>query len=192
MNTKRKFDHDEARALRAQGVEVKEIAVYCGVSISRVYQVCDPDYEAKEAKRAALTGAKWQTVCHYCGGLAVWNRYQARHPVPRCRACFVQSRTGVSVYVRDGELFCTSCQTWLPDEAFPARSDATYRRGRHSWCSPCNTANRYRTREARKVPCRACGKPRTNPKDNRGHGRDSGLCKHCYVDSVRTREPSAA
>lgn len=195
MGRVRTFDYEEARRLRAQGVSLRDIADYLGVGYSRIAQVTRPDYEREEAERRARAHANCQQVCHYCGGLATWNRYSQRsHSVPRCRACYWQQRRAsyVSPYARDDALYCSSCEQWLPDEAFPKRSENRVRRGRHGWCRDCNTAARFRSREARKVPCRLCGQPRTHPKDAGAKASDTGLCKTCYQDAVRTRELSAA
>lgn len=182
MTRVRTFDYETARALRRSGATFAEVGALCGVSPSRIMQVCHPDFEQQERDRSAQTQAAFQTTCHYCGGLAVYNPYQAdrRHAVPRCRACFLKQRRATpSPNVRGDTLRCAECQQWLPDEHFPRRVKASKRRGRHSWCRDCCTLRRRVLRERAKRPCTRCGALRGGA----GDGNKSGLCRTCWQDT---------
>lgn len=55
--------------------------------------------------------------------------------------------------------------------------------GKHV-CRTCDAERNKRRRLAAQRPCKNCGQPR-NP-SGRKHYTDTGLCVHCYTDSLKT------
>jgi hypothetical protein len=180
----RKFDHDEARKLRAEGWTYRQLAAKYSVTPGAIRFACD---DAARAKSAAY-GAEWQRqgTCPDCGAAAT------RHSLTwqlRCMDCAARARTKA----QDGEAYCSCCDTWKPLDEFTPSSKRKAR-GVRNECRACETARRRKYREQRKVPCTRCGKPRLPAneiasREARKHLRDTGLCRPCYLDSVRKRGP---
>lgn len=181
MSAPRRFDHDEARRLRAEaGLSVAEIARRMGVTYMSVARVCDARIRATFDARHA----EWQRggVCVDCGGPCSRNSTRG---VQRCRSCAAAART---LNVRDGELRCERCKEWKPDADFPKGAKA-HRRHRHSLCRSCNTTARREYRDRVKVPCVECGAPCLPANESRAA---TGLCRPCYIASVSKRQAVTA
>ena len=185
----RRFDHDEAVRRRAAGETVAALAAEYGVTESAIYlavkRATDPGW--KERNNAHSRDYQRRTLktgtCTACGA-TIWRRPD-RNPTGLCLRCLGESRR---VTVRAAALRCSECGEWKHDQDFPRRNRSPSRRFRHSVCRDCQAVVRQRARDARKVPCRACGAPTTNPKDNLGHGRNTGLCLRCYRQSPEFAE----
>lgn len=165
----RKFDHDEARIRHAAGESLSALAREYGVTQAAVKRIVDAEHRAAMDSRIQ----RWMMggVCRDCGKQGV-SRQKAR-----CKKCASQA---AATSVRPGELWCSRCQQWLPDESFPHGDKTKARRGRHQYCRQCNTAARRQYREKVKVPCERCGRPCLPPSE-KGHNKsDSGLCRDCY------------
>ena len=78
---------------------------------------------------------------------------------------------------QDAELYCTTCQTWKPDNNFSRKTARTERRQRSNECKPCSNQRRRATRNPKPCqaltthpdntgrvgrPCRSHAKPGTN------------------------------
>ena len=130
----RKFDWDEARRRRAAGETAGAIARDLGVSVTAIKRVTEPE----EYKRMNDHVAAYQRSgrCPDCGTQTTRKSASRSSRCPRCSAIH-QSTT-----VRPTELHCSSCDRWLPDEAFPRDSGRIARRGRHRQCTKCQTVAR--------------------------------------------------
>lgn len=158
----RRFDYDEAKRLREEGLTYQQIASRFGVTDSAVYwAVNDGAREAMIARHG-----EWQRggTCVDCGSPCSRNRSR-RHE--RCHACASLAR---ATSVRPNELRCRTCHEWKPDEGFPGGERPNgARRGRHGQCRSCLTEAKRAWRERNKVPCsHGCGamvdgKNRSNP-----------------------------
>lgn len=130
-----KFDHDLARVMRKEGgLSYNEIAREMGVSIRAVQIAINPDQRARD--RANSEKYQRGGTCIDCGKQISSN---AATPATRCSACAGVARRTSS---RPGELYCSRCDTWKPDEAFAHASNRPNRRGRHCSCTPCLTKMR--------------------------------------------------
>jgi hypothetical protein len=186
MGRQRTFDYDEAARLRREGVPVAEIATRFGVASYTIYIATDPARRRRVRKRSRDAGLASRVPCAAGCGRLVYPAVPSSNP-NRTGLCLRCSRAARSESVRADTLRCSNCRRWKPDEEFPRRKRAILRRGRHAVCRACSAAVRRRTRDASKVPCvRCCGQPRLpkTPAELR-RGRDTGLCKDCYLDSVR-------
>lgn len=139
----RKFDHDEARRMRAQGRTYADIAVLMGVSSQAVLRVCNPAvYESVHQASLAWTRKQRRPCRGGCGAL-VWTNVHGRSGYcPVCHGREIRATT-----VRPDTLLCTRCGMWKPDEDFPFGGKKG-RRLRHTYCRPCQTEARreYRWR----------------------------------------------
>ena len=170
----RRFDWDEARRLRGEGMAFTQIAERMGVSPAAIYRVVVPG--ARERINASAASWVMGGICSACGKTGVSRT--ARDKSRRCVEC---ARKKQATSVREGELLCFGCREWKPDGEFPANRQARARRSRHGFCRGCQAWMRQRSRERRKVPCAECGRLRGHPSDNgAGVGRDTGLCRDCY------------
>lgn len=177
-----RFDHDVARARRAAGETYASIARDLGVSPTAVAYACDPVQRERSAKRLA----EWvrSGSCPDCGAPCT-NRKGTR-----CQACATAAR---ATSVRDGELYCSACDTWKPDDAFPhSRAERVrVRRGRHTMCRACLTEQKRDWRARNKVPCsHGCG--RMVDGKNRPNPNKPPECHSCATKRVhRERRRSA-
>ena len=176
MAAPRRFDHDEARRLYRSGKVSKGwLAQKFGVSFAAIDRVVNP---ARANQMAARNALAQRSICATCGAPCSFNRY--RRDVPRCLACWNKEQT---TSVREDALWCSTCQEWKWDTAFPWDQRRPGRRGRHEQCTECGTKARRAYRERCKVTCARCGKPRLPAGEKngkyRGH-RDTGLCQDCY------------
>lgn len=138
----RKFDWDEAKRLREEGLTYEEIGRRLGVSAVAAHYACDPAAYAASNERAAT----WQRqgICPDCG--AQTTRHSATVS-SRCRKCYSLAKASS---VRPTELRCVSCREWLPDPEFPRHRRNVARRGRHRQCRECNTVAKRAWRQRQK------------------------------------------
>lgn len=171
----RKFDWDEARRLRKEGMTYVEIASLMGVSATAVRIACDQRARATSYVNSAEYARSG--VCVDCGGRMSRN---STRPQLRCLSCHHRFLRETAPTVRDTELRCFKCERWLPDLAFPHDRNNLARRGRHRECTDCQTAARRAYRERHKVPCVNCGAPRLAASETKPGMRKTGLCVACY------------
>lgn len=169
MGQRRKFDHEEARRLRRNGLTYPQIARRLGVSSSAVRQVVNNYYRSEEAKRRRAEWARQNLRAPCVGGCGrlVWTVNDGRSGL--CPRCSADARTTT---VRPTTLLCGRCREWKPDDDFSRDKSSPARRGRCSECRSCQTAGRRERRARAKVPCVNCGRPRTP-------GTQTGLCRVC-------------
>lgn len=135
----RKFDWDEARRLRDQGLSYAAIGQRLGVSETAVWRVISEDrmvYTLASNARRQTSG-----TCHVCGAPcshnATQNRRGGRQPdQDLCRSC------ANTTSVRPTTLKCSECGDWYPDDAFWRNRANPHRRGRHQSCKACGVARR--------------------------------------------------
>jgi hypothetical protein len=135
----RAFDHDEARELRKQGWSYGRLAEHFGVSPAAVMRVLDPatqkrmDEHTRKYAREHL-----REPCRGGCGRLVWVTDPDRSGY--CVSCW---RAGESApNERDNELRCLKCGEWKPDSEFRLSRGRKIRRGRFSWCRPCESRAR--------------------------------------------------
>lgn len=138
---KHRFDWEEAKRLRLEGLSWSRIGKRLGVSATAVQRVCD----SKTYEQMMQAAAKWQQggICPDCGKQTT---LRAGGVALRCTPCASKLR---ATSVRETTLHCSSCGKWKPDAAFAFnRAGRKVRRGRHNNCRPCNTIIRrdYRKR----------------------------------------------
>lgn len=143
-----KFDHDEARKLRAEGLTYTEIGKRLGVTHAAVRRVCD-DSVREAMYRDSLA---WQRsgTCVECGEpCAPVSHPTNRSGIERCRSCANFSRRRCWFETDDGQLIvrCTSCKEWLSEDRFPPSLRRRYDHGITSdggrrQCSMCASAAR--------------------------------------------------
>jgi hypothetical protein len=138
MAQPRRFDHDEAKRLYADGWPLPRLAQRYGVSYNAVWELCVPG--ARERKTEAMRRRYRQPCPGGCGRL-VWTNIKGRSGL--CPRCADAARATTA---RTGELLCARCGEWKQDEAFPHRHAAIVRRGRATECRPCQTASRRERR----------------------------------------------
>lgn len=161
MGAPRRFDHDEARRLRAAGVRVAVIAEAMGVSPFSIYRATDD--KIIERERAAQR-TKFIVECENCGE----DCWSADHPSKRlghdgrslCARCRNDEKieslrfdpaTAELIAVRCGIIGCANGERWQPPENF-TRGIRTYGGlipdGIHGQCRACQTRARreYRAR----------------------------------------------
>lgn len=187
MAAPRRFDHDEARRLRAEGMTYVAIAALMGVTDRTVRLICDPVQRAKSVAR----NTAWQRSarCPDCGAQTTRHYVGGDH---RCRVC---DSLRQATSVRPNALRCFACHEWKPDEGFPKnRGGRVSRRGRHNFCRVCSTRVRQEYRERHKVPCVGCGVHVLPPSEKRTNGTDVPRCSRCARLEVlrRQRERAAA
>lgn len=144
---KRKFDHDLARELYAQGESRAALARRFGVSENGIRRVLDPVFRAKFDQRTnEYLRRTHRFPCEGGCGTLVWQVTRERSGF--CAKC--SAIAAAAPNVRPTELRCTKCGEWKPDEEFPVNNQATTdaRRRRLSQCRSCSNAARrdYRRR----------------------------------------------
>ena len=188
MGQPRRFDHEEAAELHAHGWTWARLADRYGVSTNSVANavraVDDPEWAERHRKRRT----EWQRrnkrrPCKGGCGRLVWvhGMNKARPRTGYCAGCLAERLYGKDM--RPGELRCTVCRRWKPDDEFHRRAggnEGGLRRGRKTQCRACESAARHERRLRRRVPCANCGKPRSHPDDLRRPGSThTGLCIDC-------------
>lgn len=137
-----KFDHDEARRLRAEGMTHSAIAEKLGVSASAVQRVVTPGTIEKRAAYERDWGHQGDR-CE-CGNV-IHRRTALR--TGKCRECAMRDRR---TSVRPDELFCFRCEEWKPDDEFPSDRNRPARRGKHNYCRKCQTEMKREYRRSRR------------------------------------------
>lgn len=145
----RKFDHEEAQRLRALGWTYVGIAELMGVHAQAVRRVCDPKVRQDMQDRATVNLRKRRTPCRGGCGKLVWASDKKRSGY--CTPCYWKAKQLTNPDVRAGELRCTKCRAWKPDDEFPTNKPSKMRRGRNPMCRPCATAMRRNHRHTHKV-----------------------------------------
>ena len=144
----RKFDHDEARRLRACGHSYRAIGSMLNVSAQSVMSACDPDYRER-SRQSVRNNQPHIGICPSCGGRCTngmaSQKYLPNGELRICIAC--RKRQRVLNHARDGELKCYDCKVWKEDEAFGSCGDRPTRRNRRLSCRECER-NRSRQRRA--------------------------------------------
>jgi hypothetical protein len=141
----RQFDHDQARAMYAQGGwSYHALARHFDVSDRAVARVIDPAVDADMQARTLETLRAKRRPCKGGCGRLVWTHQSGRSGY--CHAC-VWSHRAVD-YVRPDALRCSACGEWKADGEFGPRKQSPTRRGREAACRACQSARRadYRAR----------------------------------------------
>lgn len=186
MAPPRKFDHDEARRLRAEGLFYREIAERFGVSTQAVLRACDPRVRARMDMASAERHRRNRKPCKGGCGRLVWMHMTGRNPTGYCIQCL-----DTSTSVRETTLRCSECGEWKPDAEFGWAGRNKARRFRHAYCKPCQAPTRQAYRERHKIPCVKCGKPRLPANEKHKPGvKDTGLCLACYQETLRGKRPA--
>jgi hypothetical protein len=196
---RRSFDWDRALDLYAEGQTFDEIAAAMGVTSCAIARIADP--EKKERDYAASLRYTKSGVCEGCGkdgitgeahrASAARSQSDVRSWDGRvlCVACRGKTRRkklrlGADQVLR---LECGHCREWKPIEEFSPRVRLRLTSGepvRNARCRGCETAARQDYRERRKVPCVRCGAACLPASEKGPRGRDTGLCRDCYISSV--------
>lgn len=134
---RRAFDHDEARKLRAEGWSYSRLADHFGVSATAVQRVCDPEFRAKLDARSLAHARANRKPCRGGCGTLVWDHGDR---TGYCTACWGAVRSAPNE--REGELRCTRCGEWGPDEQFGRDTRRKTRRGRRTYCRACEAEAR--------------------------------------------------
>ena len=177
----RKFDWDEAKRLRKEGMPLARIGALLGVSYAAIDRVTNPVRYAQ--MRHSNDVYQCSGTCVDCGATISRN---GTKPVARCRPCQARNLTTT---VRDETLRCFRCGEWKPDDAFTLSTSRQYehRRRRIAMCRTCDTRARQAYRLRRKVPCaNGCG-TLVLPPNETGSQYPTGLCRNCWQESVRRR-----
>lgn len=135
----RRFDWDEARRLRRQGLAYEEIARRLGVTGAAVARVCDP----RIRDRMASTTAAWMAsgTCEVCGARCSRNSARA---YMRCAECANEEKRDLAreaLLNERGWVLCTRCGEHKPMSHFSVDRDK--RRslgGLRQFCRACETA----------------------------------------------------
>jgi hypothetical protein len=163
MGAPRKFDHDEARALHAAGVPVKEIAARVGVTVTAIYRLVTSGWLEREREY----GRRYQksALCADCGGpcTRAGHPSQGAHGVTLCLTC-AKKRDRTRFVEIDGEMHakCFTCSEMKALDEFAAGN--RYRdvrpNGVHASCRDCNTAMKRAWRNANREKQRAYDRER--------------------------------
>ena len=140
----RRFDHDEARRLRAEGWTYQQIADKVGVTPTAVQHVVND--ESRQRQRARHLEWQRRTKRHPCRGgcgRLVWTTSPTR--TGYCHRCLTERRTTT---VRPDTLQCSKCGEWKPDDDFYRKAGSPIRRDRASWCKQCQNRARREWRHA--------------------------------------------
>lgn len=191
MSVPRRFDYDEAKRLRADGLTYTQIAERFGVSDSAIYLAVN-----ESARKRSIEAAKrWQKggVCEDCGGPCIRATHKSRilHGAPDglvlCTTCRGRrKRTGVRVENGIILVRCGSCRAEKPLGEYGPRVANQLVAGespRKRTCRSCEARKRQAYRERHKVPCRECGDPCLPASEKGARGRDTELCRSCWSSS---------
>lgn len=185
----RKFDWEEARRLRAEGVPTREIAKRFGVTYNAVFRVVSPG----RMEREAAYKRRWEATgrCDDCGGPM---NQASRSPARGSRRCVSCASTLRRTSVTADMLQCVTCREWKPDADFPLNRGLPARRDRHRQCRACCTAARRDYRNRHKVPCATgCGRLVLAPNEQEASARQkgstaTGMCRSCASRLVQLRK----
>lgn len=172
MGHARRFDWDEAKALRALGWSYPRIGERYGVSASAVWLAVNDEGRERQARRSA----EWQAsgTCEECGGPAT--RYSDPRRRSRCVRCWNRYQTAV----RDGRAWCSVCLTWKPLDDFTRARDRPVRGVRNS-CRSCDTRLRREHRHANREASNRYERERKRllPGVRLAHVAADGACREC-------------
>lgn len=165
MGAPRRFDHDEARRLRAQGLTYHAIGLRLGVSDTAVARACDPRVRRNFALASRRRLEAQRTPCRGGCGLLVWTHRPGHSGY--CRACLGERRN----VARHG-------------------TETEYNQGcRCEACTAAATTARRRRRENTRVPCsHGCGTlvDSTNRRDRPPE------CRPCAMARIHAERRQAA
>ena len=142
----RRFDHDEAKRLRASGWTWRALADRYGVCANAVVRVVDDRARA----RLDASTRQWMTaLCDDCGSECThnWSSKHGRHDRVVCRPCSMERRKEESLLSRmdeNGDLLCSGCGVYRPMVDFVMRQSGSPR----SRCRACETEARRVHRHA--------------------------------------------
>ena len=189
---RRKFDWDEARRLRAEGLSYAKIGKRLGVTQGAIRRVVDPSMAQRmndAADRWARSGSCWE-----CGAPCV----PAGHPslrgdFPRCGKCGARANRRNWWLNDDGRLTvrCSACRKWLDESSFGPRIREAFDSDKvgelNRTCRACDASARRLYRHKRFVPCVGCGKPTSPPgKESRRTSADEPpRCQRCATRHAR-------
>jgi hypothetical protein len=148
----RKFDHDFARELRAEGMTYQQLADHFSVSVTALEIVFNAKIRTRNRAGTARRNRELREPCLGGCGALVWRHgAQGRARTGYCPACSGLRR---ATTVRETTLRCSLCGEWKPDEAFPLQRAAKARRARAGDCRSCQTIRRreHRKRQAAGSP----------------------------------------
>ena len=184
MGRPRLVDYDEVRRLYVTGeFTYQDLANRFGVSTFPIQRAVRPETAEKQAR----WHQQHKVPCAAGCGRMVYRDWYGGERL--CRSCWADE---IRTSVQPGALRCVVCKVWKPDDAFPCSRAEPHRRGRHSNCRACQASVRQASRLNRRVPCANCGKPRLHPNDSRPGKPSTGLCRVCYIESVRKPESTEA
>ena len=153
MAAPRRFDHDEARRLYAEGWSLAQLARRFGVRYQSIKLAVDPAHREQRnnwRREHYLESGR----CPECGA-PVWGHMRAATSMNgyvrkgRCADCAHRAR---ATSVRPTTLRCHACHEWKTDEEFsPLRAKGKFRRRRHIECKPCAAARRRAERARKRV-----------------------------------------
>lgn len=172
MGAPRKFDWDEARRLRAQGMTYTAIGAQFGVTPSAVVFACD-------GRALAMSKAAKAAYQQQHGNLSMYDTCacgeRKAKRAKRCAKCFAATRA--TQIDERGNLWCSTCKRYRGPGCFPTDFGLMEtRKGRGRQCTECGTKAKRAYRDARKVPCaNGCG--RMVRQETAKHGR--ALCHVC-------------
>lgn len=144
----RKFDHEEAQRLFAEGHKAPALAERFGVSTAAVMRVVDPKIRRRMDQQTQTYARRKRALCKGGCGRRVWAHGQNKR-TGYCQKCYLEELG--KGFARDGELRCSECGEWKPDDRFPrvrSRGSLAPRRGRKSGCVDCDTKRRRKYRKA--------------------------------------------
>ena len=149
----RRFDHDLAREMRAEGTTYSEIARQLGVSAAAVRRVCDPEVNERMSRAALEHSRRNRQPCLGGCGRLVWTHMNGstRPRTGYCAECFQARRNAERDDIGEESLRCHRCGNWKVDAEFPRnrQGPARARRGRYRNCRTCENAirNEHRRRK---------------------------------------------
>lgn len=184
---KRKFDHDEARRLYAEGGwTYQSLAEKFGVTYTAVRRVVDAEFGQRVMARVAAYQMSGECVA--CGGPRA--RYTRRNrgyeDSGMCHTCWAESKQTRFRFDEMGNLAairCGTCKQWKDEGLFPSNREDS--RGKHAQCRECGTKARQRSRERRKVPCVYCGTPALPPAEKGKRSSKVARCRACFFEHQR-------
>lgn len=139
----RRFDHEEAQRLRAEGWTWVELSRHFGVTANAIQRVCLPHVREKMDAQTKKHLLKLRKPCKGgCGKLVWMNNKERSGYCPRC------IRSKFNADVGDGILRCTRCREWKTDSEFPTYHGVHVRRGRSPECRVCSSQRRREHRHA--------------------------------------------
>lgn len=184
----RKFDHEEAARLRADGWTYQRLADHFGVSVPGMMRVLNPNVRAKFDAHARRNILRKRRPCKGGCGKLVWAHYTNREITGFCPGCLGRER---AESVGDTTLLCSNCEQWKPDDEFVSDRNQKARRGRHNICRACQPAVRQAYRERHKVPCATCGAPCNPPQENGRRAGNVPRCRSCFYEAQRQARRAA-